>query len=215
ERPAAKPVRVTLIGASIGKAWNLPELGMRAQSPGYMFEALQAWEYDKSDVLEEVLMRPARKFRLTRTYIKSLFEPAPPPADVVILKECSAYFPGDLPLARKQELLRRWVREIQEKHIRVMLATTVPVTRQRSAQDPGKQQGLLAFNDWLRGYARDNRIPLLDLEAALRTDDRERYLRDDFSSDDCSHLIRTAYEVLDRVMLSALCELGASGGCPS
>ena len=73
-KPAAEPAsvqnpkRVVLLGASIGKAWNLPELPQRLSERRYTFEALQAWEYDKSELVEETLMRPARKFRITPSY---------------------------------------------------------------------------------------------------------------------------------------------------
>jgi hypothetical protein len=212
-KAAARPVRVVLIGASIGKAWNLPELPARTGSVGYEFEALQAWQYDKSDALDEVLMRPERKFHFTRTYLKGFFEPSPRPVDVIILKECSAYFPGDISLKGQKEFVEQWVREIREKNIRVMLATAVPVTRQRAAKDPGKQESVLAFNDWAREYARKNGFVLLDLEAATRTDDRERYLRDDFAVDDGSHLNRKAYDLLDKRMLEAVCAAWPTGRC--
>jgi len=111
-KPAAEPVsaensrRVVLLGASIGKQWNLPELPQRLNERRYTFEALQAWEYDKSDLVEETLIRPARKFRFTPSYLKGFFRPSPQPADVIILKECSSYFPIDL--RRDKELMQQW-----------------------------------------------------------------------------------------------------------
>lgn len=86
--------RIVLVGASIGQEWNLPELSRRVGNDDYVFESLAAWQFDKTEVLEETLMRPKRKFRLTRTYLKGFLEPNPKPADVVIIKECSSYFPG-------------------------------------------------------------------------------------------------------------------------
>jgi hypothetical protein len=212
-KSVAKPVRVVLVGASIGKTWNLPDLPNRTRSVGYEFEAVQAWQYDKSEMLGEVLMRPERKFHLTRTYLRGFFQPLPQPADIIVLKECSAYFPGDISLKRQKEFVEHWVREIRERNIRVVLATAVPVTRQRAAKDPGKQEGVLAFNDWVREYARTNGFVLLDLEAATRADDRERYLRDDFAIDDGSHLNRKAYDLLDKRMLEAVCAAWPTGRC--
>src|SRR5262245_59200087 len=103
--PVAKPVRVVLIGASIGQEWNLSELPARLRFPAYEFEALQAWQFDKSEKVDETLIRPARKFHLTPSYFKGFFRDSPKPADVVILKECSSYFPNDTPLEQKKELL--------------------------------------------------------------------------------------------------------------
>ena len=213
-RPAGKPVHVVLIGASIGQEWNLPELPARLQLSGYEFEALQAWQFDKSEKLDETLIRPARKFHLTPSYFKGFFRDPPKPADVVILKECSSYFPNDTPRERKQELLVQWVREVREKNMKVMVATVVPVTRARAALDKGKQESLLAYNDWLRDYARREGIPVLDLEAALRRGEGERYLPDDFTSGDGTHLNRKAYAILDGVMAQAVCRASPSEVCP-
>lgn len=193
--------RVVLIGASIGQMWNLPELPNRTGDHRFQFEALQAWQFDKSEVVEETLMRPARKFKPTVSYVKGFFSP-PQPADIIILKECSSYFPG--PQGDYRRMLERWVAEIRASRKQLILATTVPVTRQRAKQDPGKQQSLLEFNDWLRSYAKREGIPLLDLEVALRADDKERFLRDEFTSGDGSHLNSKAYAVLDRVLLGML-----------
>jgi hypothetical protein len=206
--------RVVLIGASIGEAWNLPELPARTHGAGYQFEALQAWQFDKSDVLNEVLMRPERKFKLTRTYFKGFFKPSPQPADVIVIKECSAYFPHDLAMQDKRKLIDHWVRQVREQNIRLVLATSVPVTKARAAAEPGKQQGVLAFNDWVREYAKKNGVVLLDLEAATRTDSQDRYLRDDFAVADGSHLNRKAYDALDRRMWEAACAVAPSKQCP-
>lgn len=214
-RIAVKPVRVVLVGASIGQAWDLPDLPKRVRSVGYEFEALQEWQYDKSDMLDEVLMRPKRKFHLTRTYLKGFLKPAPEPADVVVLKECSAYFPGSIPIQRQREMVEQWVREISDKNMKVILATAVPVTKARAAQDPGKQESVLAFNDWVREYAKKNGIVLLDLEKTLRSDDKTRFLREEFAIEDGSHVNRKAYDVLDKEMLKAVCAAKPTGDCPS
>jgi len=213
DRSSAGDVRVVLIGASIGQEWNLPGLPKRLHLTGYKFEALQEWEYDKSKRLEETLMRPERKFHLTASYFKGFFKESPKPADIVVLKECSSYFPGDTSFEKKKEMMINWVREVKAKKIRAVVATVVPVTRQRAAQDSGKLKGLLAYNDWLREFARKEDLPLLDLEAALRTDDRERYLRDDLTSGDGSHLNRKAYDILDRVMAEAMCRIHPGDVC--
>jgi len=212
---AVKPVRVVLVGASIGQAWDLPGLPSRMRSVGYEFEALQEWQYDKSDMLDEVLMRPKRKFHLTRTYLKGFLKPAPEPADVIVLKECSAYFPGSIPIQRQREMVEQWVHEISGKNMKVILATAVPVTKARAAQDPGKQESVLAFNDWVREYAKKNGIVLLDLEKAMRSDDKTRFLREEFAVEDGSHINRKAYDVLDPLMLKAVCAAKPSGDCPS
>jgi hypothetical protein len=207
----AAPMHIVLIGASIGKSWDLPTLPQRTKSERFTFEALQVWDYDKSAAVEETLMRPARKFKFTRTYLKGFFEPSPRVPDLVILKECSSYFGGDVQLQQKKELFQRWVEEVRQKKIPVMVTTIAPVTRARADRDgAAKHRAIREFNEWMRVYAQEQRLPLLDLEKALRTDDKERYLRDEFTSGDGSHLNRAAYEVLDRVLIDALSQVNAA-----
>lgn len=200
-----KSMHVILIGASIGKSWDLPALPQRVKTERFTFEALQVWDYDKSEAVEETLMRPARKFKWTATYLKGFFKPSPRVPDLIILKECSSYFYGDFQLQRKKEFFQRWVEEVRQKHIPVMVTTIVPITRARAESDgTAKLQAIREFNDWMRSYAQTQRLPLLDLEKAMRTDAKERYLRDEYTSGDGSHLNRAAYAVLDRVMMDAL-----------
>jgi lysophospholipase L1-like esterase len=134
---------------------------------------------------------------------------------VIVLKECSSYFPGDLTLERKQQLFTGWIDEVRKRGINVVVATVVPVTKDRAAREPGKQEQIRAFNDWLRTYARANGLVLLDLEAALRADERERYLRDELTSGDGSHLNRKAYGILDGVMVQTVCAVAPSEACRS
>jgi hypothetical protein len=187
--------RVTLLGASVGKAWNIKEYPLRIKNDDYIFESIAFYEYDKTEALEEILMRPKRKLRFTRTYVKGIFEPAPKKPDVIIIKECSAYFPGDL--MSYKELMKKWVIRIREANIGVVLATVVPITRERSKTRKGQIENIRAFNDWIREYAAQERIVLLDLESVLRTDAVDRFLKDELSTDG-SHLNRNAYDILDR-----------------
>jgi hypothetical protein len=201
---AGKTTHVVLIGASIGQSWHLAEWPARVKASGFSAESVPAWQFDKSEVLEEVLMRPARKFHLTRTYLTSLFQAPPPKPNIVILKECSSYFPGDL--SNYQRGIEGWVRRLQATQIKVILATVVPVTRSRAAQEPGKQESLLRYNEWIREFAGQHRIEVLDLESALRSNDLGKYLREEFASTDGSHLNPAAYAVLDETLQTLLCE---------
>jgi hypothetical protein len=193
---------IMLLGASVGKAWSLAEFSQRMNENQYVLESMAIYQFDKTDALEEVLMRPKKKFRLTRTYIKGLFEPAPQIPDVILIKECAAYFPGEL--STYKEWIGKWVKRIKESRKEVILATVVPVTRERAATRKGQSEAISEFNDWLRDYARLEKITLLDLEAELRISPRERFLQDTFTSGDGMHLNKTAYDVLDKVLLAAL-----------
>jgi hypothetical protein len=203
-------VHVVLIGASIGQGWHLAEWPTRAKASGFTAESIPAWQFDKTEAVEEVLMRPARKFRLTRSYIRSLLEPPPRKANVVILKECSSYFPGDLALYKRN--IEKWVSQLQANHSTVILATVVPVTRTRAQQSPDKQECLVEYNGWVREYAKQHGIAVLDLESALRTDESGRYLRDEFAISDGSHLNATAYAVLDDILHKTLCGTSVTEG---
>ncbi len=202
-------LHVILIGASIGQAWHLADWPARANALAFTAESLAVWQFDKSEAVDEVLMRPSRKFRPTRTYLRSLFQPPPPKPDIVILKECSSYFPGDLHLYEAR--VKAWVEELRARNIQVVLATVVPVTRNREASDPGKQESLLSYNRWVRVYAQQQGLTLLDLEAAVRDDGS--YLRDDFTSGDGTHLNASAYAVLDSTLRLTLCQMHTAAGC--
>lgn len=198
----SKRTHVVLIGASIGQAWRLAGWPLRVHATEFTAESLAAWQFDKNDAVETILLRPKTRFAFSRAYLRSLLDPPPRP-DLVILKECSSYFPG--PLRDYQDRVSGWVTRLQHHQFRVALATVVPVTGARAARDAGKQESLLEFNAWVRHYAREHDLLLLDLEAALREESDEAYLQEDFAAPDGSHLNARAYARLDAVLLDALC----------
>ena len=198
----ADRTHVVLIGASIGQSWQLPGWPDRMQEPAFTAESVAAWQYDKSTALGEVLMRPKRKFRPTRSYLRSLLQPPPKLPEIVILKECSSYFPGDLD--GYVASIRTWVQRLREARIQPIVATVAPVTRARSERDPGKQPALIEFNRRIREYASQEGLPLLDLESVLRAEGGGSFLRDEFTSGDGSHLNTTAYRHLDRELRTVL-----------
>ena len=110
--------------------------------------------------------------------------------DAIIIKECAAYFPSD---AVRRDLVERWVQEIRAAHIRPVLATVVPVTRGHALRQVGRAEAIREFNDYLRELASAQQVPLLDLEAALRSSARERYLEDGLDTGDGLHLARATY----------------------
>jgi hypothetical protein len=196
---------IVLVGASIGKAWDLKNWPSRAGVAAVTAECVTAWKFDKSEVIEELLMRPRLPVHFTRTYLKSLFLPAPPTPSVFILKECSSYFPGDLAVYTSQ--VRCWVQQIQLRGAKVIVATVVPVTRSRAAQVPGKNETLIVFNEWVRDYTKRTGVTLLDLEASVRVGDTARYLRDDLTTGDGTHLNQAGYVILDMELEKVLYRL--------
>lgn len=202
EGAARSAQHILLIGASIGQDWKLAGWPSRVGAAGYSAESTAVWEFDKTAAVNETLLRPKRPFKLSRTWLKGLFSAPPAVPDVVILKECSSYFPRDL--APAEAVFAGWAKQLQTRGMKVMLATVVPVTATRSARDPGKQQGLRQFNEWLRRHAAEQGYVLLDLEAAMRDDTPEGYLRDIYTSGDGSHLNAAAYKVLDERLARTL-----------
>lgn len=195
--------RILLIGASVGNAWNIAKLPERTRLAGYTFESVAEYQFDKSQMVEEV--------------IKSGSKP-----DFVILKECAVYFPGDFP--RYKQFVQGWVATLRAQHITPILATVVPVTipphftvsyakhlvkkvtRNKIPVDE-RLPYLLEFNDWVRSYAAQEGLTVLDLEAALRTNTQERKLRPDLAGEDGLHLNEQAYRVLDQLVVDSAGQL--------
>ncbi len=198
DRSAPASMRVLLLGASVGKAWELPGWPKRMQDNAYAFEMIPVYSFDKTSALEEILMRPRRKFRPSIGYLKKLIRPAGRKPDVLIIKECAAYFPGDLEAQR--ELVKKWITSIREAGIRPVLATVVSVTEECSSSRPGKLEGLIAYNDWVKTFGAEHTIPVLDLEAAVRLSEENRAMRPELTSGDGVHLNEKAYDILDKYL---------------
>jgi len=198
-----KKKHVVLLGASVGQAWkidSLPErLGQNSGANRYSFEFVGDYEFDKTKTLRKILQRKQNK------------------PDAVILKECAAYFPGNS--TRYQELMRGWVRNCRDTGAVPVLATVAPVTRATSLKDIVKDlakpffgrayaaarlKALEEFNDWIKAYAEEEGLAVLDLEAALRTSETDRRLREDLHSGDGLHLNPKGYALLDQIVLPAL-----------
>ncbi|MBI2400021.1 MAG: SGNH/GDSL hydrolase family protein [Deltaproteobacteria bacterium] len=202
--------RVLLLGASVGQEWEVEGIPKRLGDSRFQFEAVQAWQFDKTAALEEALMRPKRKFKPTKTYLKGFFEPSPLPPDAIVIKECAAYFPGEM--ARYKSLIPKWVASIKASGKKPALATVVPVTSEHAIRKPGRIEAIREFNDWIKEYAAAEKLPLVDLEAALRKDAKGRFLKAEYTSGDGLHLNRKAYDVLDRLLLDASAEITGTEG---
>ncbi len=179
--PSVAHKQVVLVGASVGHDWRL-----HLPFPGV--ETLDIYQFDKTPAVQQAL----------------LLGP-----DLVILKECAAYFPQD-DAERGQALVAGWAEQVLAAGARVALATVVPVTRDHARAEPGRAEGLWEFNDWIRQYAADRDLPLLDLEAAVRCSAADRHLDDALHSGDGLHLSRRTYrEHLDSLipplLLRAFC----------
>jgi len=198
------PRHVVLLGASIGRAWNISSLPARIQNREYTFEYVPGdSSFDKSDRLREVLSRSENK------------------PDAIFLKECAAYFPGRQ--EAYQSLMKRWIRECREKGVIPIPATVVPVTKLHSFKkflidilklrnpfafggpfNAKRNRAILEYNDWIRAFGKEQGLQVLDLEAAVRRSERSRFLRSDLARIDGLHLNQKAYRILDQIVLPTL-----------
>jgi len=197
-----KPVRILLLGASVGEEWNFPNWPRRMGKDGFLFEMVPFYSFNKDRAIEEILIRPKRKIHFNKTFLKSLFKPAPKKPDIVIIKECAAYFPGDF--KKYQDLVNKWIEQLRQAGIKPVLATVIPVTEEHSRTKPGRLEGIIKYNDWLRRFAKNKNIYCLDLEEALRISDNKRFLRPDLANTDGLHLNQKAYKILDLLISKKL-----------
>jgi len=188
---------VLLIGASIGEGWNFPDLPERLGLGGLTCDYTGVYDFDKTRLLEEALHGGDRR------------------PDVVIIKECAAYFPGNLDHYRS--LVKGWVDLCRATGVEMIPATVVPVAPKRTAMlklkawvkrlltgRSGRNEQLREYNDWLRQYAREEGLEIPDLEAFLRISEAERSLRNEYDGGDGLHINVKAYEELDRHTLDLL-----------
>ena len=192
--------RILLLGASVGGAWNIPGLPGRTGLKGYEFEYVHGGSsFDKGAALNKILDRRGNR------------------PDAVFLKECAAYFPGDL--ERYKALMIGWIAQCREKGIVPIPTTVVPVTGFHAYKKFGidilklrnpfryglpfgqrRLKSILVYNDWIRAYCRESGLSFLDLEAALRKSPRKRKLRSSLARVDGLHLKPKAYPLLDKIV---------------
>jgi len=198
-----KKRHVVLLGASVGHDWKidaLPErLGQDSGAKWYSFEFVGDYQFDKTQTLRKILQRKQNK------------------PDAILLKECAAYFPGDL--NRYQELMKGWIKECKDAGVIPVPTTVVPVIRQHSLMSRIKDavkyvlgrptsgmqlERIMQYNDWIRNYAAGEKLAVLDLEAAVRISAEDRSLRMDLHSGDGLHLNEGAYRLLDPIVALVL-----------
>ncbi len=186
---------ILLIGASVGKDWEFGQFPSRAGLTQVRAEYRGLYQFDKTPLLMEQLQAGAGL------------------PDAIILKECAAYFPMDQAAGR--QWMSGWVQACRAAGVEPVPATVAPVLRpvEKTGILPAlvrkirgrpavleRLAGILEFNDWIRSYAHEQELALLDLERSLRGSDEDRSLRPDLHSGDGLHLNRNAYSILDREM---------------
>lgn len=190
-----KNKHILLLGASVGKAWTFEGLPKRQNLKGYQFEYIGEYNFDKTRALKEILARKDNK------------------PTAVLIKECAAYFPGDL--AQYQKLMIGWIKECRTAGVTPIPTTVVPVIKDNSFVTKIKDiikriigrsphdlrlTSIQKYNDWIKSFAQKEGLLVFDLEAPLRVGAEDRSLRLDLHSGDGLHLNAKAYGILDKAM---------------
>lgn len=197
EAMAVNKKKIVYIEASTGKAWKLDQFPERVGARNIEIEFIPLYQFDKSDAVNKVL-----RDRKTKP-------------SVVILQECSVYFPGPMDVYKRQ--YQGWLSDLKNAGITPVVATTVPPAELRGLVSgvkefiklhmlgrPSQYDQIADFNDWLRDLAKSERIEILDLERSIRRDTTDRRMKDEYNAGDGTHLNDAAYKVLDRDLLDVL-----------
>jgi len=192
----ASEVEIVLIGASIGKSWNFDKLPERKNLKKLNLEYIGVFDtFDKSPAIEEVLNRKNKP-------------------SVVIIKQCSVFFPGDITNYKK--MTQEWVGKLRNNKIIPVLATSAPFAEPETVSFKVKKviknilgyenryEQIVEFNDWVRSYSDKEGLSVLDLELALRVSNDNRHLNPKYDIGDHVHLNQTAYESLDQLIVPVL-----------
>ena len=191
------PKRIILLGASVGKGWKIENLPERLHSSFYRFEYVGDYKFDKTKTLFNILARKEYK------------------PDAIIIKECAAYFPGNFEHYKK--LINEWIYLCRKHDVVPILTTVAPVAKENSLIEiikaftkkyllsrQSRIEGICLYNDWIRSFATEKGLAVLDREAALRIDENERYLNKIFDGGDGLHINIEAYNELDKIVLPLL-----------
>jgi len=194
-RPSASDKVVVLVGASIGEGWKIEHFTERTGVSGYNLSYMGLYEFDKTPVIEKIVRGPSKP-------------------DVVMIKECSTYFPGNM--AEYERKVTSWVAMLRQAGIAPVLVTTPPLDVPQGTIQRGKEEikhllgrgtaaeGIATFNDWLKAYAKREHIPVFDLEAALRRAPDNRWMKAEYDSGDRVHLNAAGYQAMDRAFTQFL-----------
>lgn len=172
---------IVLIGASVGKSWELNNFADRTESKDSFYGYRGAYTFDKTSVIENLL--------------ESQIKPT-----AVIIKECAAYFPRKAGQSIKK--VREWTDLLVKYDIKPVLATVVPVTADHDRTKANKRMSSInEFNNEIRALGKEKKIPVLDLQQALSDGSSENYLDKKFAVPDGLHLKKETYaNKLDKLL---------------
>lgn len=180
--PQHKKKYIVFIGASIGRDWHLEELPNR--QPSLHDTDIIYWpeyKFDKKKIIEHVLKIPIKP-------------------ELLLLKECAAYFPRGEKESIKE--LKRWFGLLEESDIKSVAVTTVPVTNNH---DPGKYVGRAESIAHYNKLLRQAEFDLFDIATVLASEKTaEQSLAMQYAVADGLHLNDKAYHILDQTLVDYL-----------
>lgn len=163
---------IVLVGASVGKTWDLPGLPEREKDFRVAYGYRGQYAFDKSNIIKKLVDSPLKP-------------------DAVIIKECAAYFPRDT--NPSIDMIKKWITILNNSGIQPILATVVPVTKEHDVdRNSSRMESINSFNVSIRKYSIDNCIPLLDLQEIL-SNKAGGYLDERFALPDGLHLNEETY----------------------
>jgi len=196
--------KILLIGASIGREWNISQLSNRTGNKDFFFDYISGGShFDKSTVFYNVINNTSNKL------------------DAIILKECAAYFPGDI--EKYLLLIKKWINESKQRGLLLIPATVIPITRYHQIKliiyhrltrkkdmftlndlfNQFKINSIIEYNTSLRKYFEENNIKYLDFEKVLKNNNNI-YLNREYARIDGLHLNRKGYDLLDNYLIQTL-----------
>lgn len=169
---------VVFVGASITENWDFDHY-----FPGYEFRKVIHYDWDKTQVWDEVQARHPR---------------------VVVIKECGAYFyaDGGTPLGEYEACLQSMVSRTRNLGAVPVLCTTLPVDVGYGDCTQAQLDDIRAFNDWVRGYCSSQGIILLDYYLSIA--DAQGQLPAACHDGDGLHPNSAGYDIISPLVIPAL-----------
>lgn len=164
---------IVFVGASVGKSWDLPHFADRTTDKTRFIGYRTLYEFDKTPIIEDLKTDPVKP-------------------EMVIIKECAAYFPRDVEPGIRQ--VKEWTMTLQKQNIQPVLATVVPITKARDEKKKGRMDSINKFNAAIRQLGKANNVPVMDLQAVLSDGSAGAYLKEEYAAEDGLHLKPETYK---------------------
>jgi uncharacterized SAM-binding protein YcdF (DUF218 family)/lysophospholipase L1-like esterase len=191
---------IVIIGASYAKGWTPSIPGRRVINKGV--NGQQSWEVEARFASDALAEQP--RAVVIWGFINDIFRSQRPQTDATI--------------ARIHSSFRAMVAAARAQGVEPILATEVTITHPNTWKDSatatiGWLLGRASYqdyinghvstiNEWLRDYARQEGLLLLDLQAALADANGRRQRA--FAADDGSHISALGYDAISRAALPAM-----------